>query len=259
MDYGLAGQRVLVTGSSQGIGKAIASLFLSEGCHVTLNGRNANKLALAKLELSEHSAERISTFAGDLTHANTINELASAIKAEGGIHHLICNIGNGKSTADAQFNYQEWLRMFEINFFSAVQCISSLLPLLTESTTHNFQPTITLISSICGNEGLGPASYATAKAATNAYVNNMARQLGPKGIRINVVSPGNVLFPGSTWEQKMAEDPQAVTAMLENEVPLQRFATPEDIANTVVFLSSSRASFVTGANWVVDGGQTRSI
>jgi 3-oxoacyl-[acyl-carrier protein] reductase len=101
-------------------------------------------------------------------------------------------------------------------------------------------------------------AYASAKSALIAYAKNIARPLGEFGIRVNVVSPGNIIFPGSTWEDKLAKSPEDIKAMLQREVPLQRLGTIEEVANVVVFLASQQAAFVTGANWVVDGGQTRS-
>jgi 3-oxoacyl-[acyl-carrier protein] reductase len=77
------------------------------------------------------------------------------------------------------------------------------------------------------------------------------------GIRVNAISPGNIIFPGSTWEAKLAHNREAVQAMLNHEVPMQRFGAPEEIGSVAAFLASRRAGFVTGANWVVDGGQTR--
>jgi 3-oxoacyl-[acyl-carrier protein] reductase len=91
------------------------------------------------------------------------------------------------------------------------------------------------------------------------YAKNIARPLGQRGIRVNTVSPGNVIFPGSTWEDKLAQSRDAVVEMLKREVPLQRLGTLEEIGGVVAFLASRRAAFVSGANWVVDGGQTRSM
>ena len=87
---------------------------------------------------------------------------------------------------------------------------------------------------------------------------SLSRLVGPQGVRVNAVSPGNVLFPGGSWEKKLVDRREFFEEMIQREVPLQRFASPEEIANVVVFLASERASFVTGSSVVVDGGQTRS-
>src|SRR5262249_49485192 len=97
------------------------------------------------------------------------------------------------------------------------------------------------------------------KAAVLSYGKNLARQLGPQGVRVNCVAPGNILFPGGSWEKKFAQQREHFQRYIETEVPLQRFGSPEEIADVVVFLASDRAAFVTGACVVADGGQTRSL
>ena len=88
---------------------------------------------------------------------------------------------------------------------------------------------------------------------------NLSRLVGPEGVRVNAVAPGNILFPGGTWERKLSERGEFFQQYIASEVPVQRFGTPEEIAATVVFLSSPRSSFTTGACFVVDGGQTRNF
>jgi 3-oxoacyl-[acyl-carrier protein] reductase len=117
---------------------------------------------------------------------------------------------------------------------------------------------IICISSICGLAALGaPVTYSAAKAALNATVKGLARPLAKEGIRINAVAPGNILFPGGTWDRKLQEDKDGVEAMLTREVALGRLGTPGEIAGLVTFLASPRAGFITGAIYVADGGQLR--
>lgn len=119
---------------------------------------------------------------------------------------------------------------------------------------------IVCLSSICGIEIVpgAPVTYSAAKAALHAYVHGIARPLGKKGVRINAVAPGNVLFDGSVWSKKMTEDAQSVQAMLEKDVPLARFGTPQEVADLVAYLASPRSGFATGGVWTLDGGQVRS-
>jgi 3-oxoacyl-[acyl-carrier protein] reductase len=102
-----------------------------------------------------------------------------------------------------------------------------------------------------------PVGYSVAKAALNAAVKSLARPLAAEGLRINAIAPGNILFPGGTWDRKLADDRAGVEAMLGREVALARLGSPGEIAALVVFLASPLASFITGSIHVADGGQLR--
>jgi 3-oxoacyl-[acyl-carrier protein] reductase len=117
---------------------------------------------------------------------------------------------------------------------------------------------IIFISSIAGCETLGaPIAYSCAKTALLAYSKNLANELGKYKIRVNSISPGNVLFDNSTWSEKIKNDKQKVLTYISSNVPLNEFATPEDIAKAVIFLE--QCTFVAGSNIVVDGGQIHKI
>lgn len=261
MDLGLDGQYVLVTGSSRGIGKGIAEAFLLEKANVILTGRDKAVLEETKhVFATRYGEDRLYSFVGDLQNNQVLLELVSFIEKEFGLlDHLVCNIGSGRSVSPLQEDMIEFQRMLDINLTIAVATVQGILPLLKKSASKRGSGTsITFISSICGIEALGcPVAYASAKAALAAYAKNIARPLGRKGIRVNTVLPGNVNCHGSIWENKLAQDKSAVEVMLAREVPLNRLGTPEEVASVVVFLASNQASFVAGANWVVDGGQTR--
>ena len=114
------------------------------------------------------------------------------------------------------------------------------------------------ISSICGEDPTieAPIGYTTAKAGLEMFMKTMAVRFGKKGLRFNVVSPGNVLFEGSVWDRKLKADKVAVNSYLEQQVPLARFITPQEIADAVSFLASSRAQSITGIVLPIDGGQS---
>jgi 3-oxoacyl-[acyl-carrier protein] reductase len=262
MKMGLQGQSVLITGSSRGIGRGIAEGFLREKALVIITGRDKKILENTALELSNlYGENKILYFVGDLKLSENLKSLKNLIGDKvGRIDHLVCNIGDGKSVSPLNENVLEFQRMLDINLLNAVGVVDELMALIKKSASKKKSFTsITFIGSICGLEALGcPIAYSAAKAALVSYVKNISFPLGKRGIRVNIVSPGNIMFPGSTWEKKIEENSLKVEKMLKNEVPLQRFGNIEDVSNVVVFLASERAKFINGANWVVDGGQTHS-
>lgn len=249
MDLGLTGKRALITGSSRGIGLAIARSLAAEGCLTTLHGRDE-----ARLAASARSIPSSDWISADLaTDDGPARLIDTFIDRHGSLDVLVCNVGDGRSKQGMLEAQDDWMRQLQVNLLVATATCSAAIPRLGVGAS------IVCISSICGRAALGcPLAYGSAKAALDHYVRGAARHLGARGIRINAVSPGNILFPGSTWEGKQRDKPDEVSAMLAREVPLSRFGTPDEIAACVTFLASSRAAFVTGHIMVVDGGQTRS-
>lgn len=249
MQLDLEQKIVVVTGSSSGIGLQIAADFVAEGAIVILNGRDEAKLASAKAKIK--AADYL---AGDVCKAAFCERFVdTVIDQYGGIDHLICNVGSGASVPPGEETTQEWQRLLQINLFSTTQMVAAATKILSDR-----QGSVVCISSICGVEALGcPIAYAGAKAALMSYVKNQSKLFGKKGVRINSVIPGNILFEGSVWERKLAQSADQVDEMLRNEVALSQLGTPEDVAAMAVFLCSARARFITGAGFVVDGGQLR--
>lgn len=251
MDLDLAGKTALVTGSSRGLGKAIAQALHREGCNVVLNGRDP----VVTERTARMMGARAAAVVADVTDLNSCRGLVTKTEQLfGQIDILVCNVGNGRSVPPGQESPAEWRRVLDINLASATNMVEAA----TDSLARQ-RGTIVCISSICGIETLGaPVTYSAAKAALNAYVRGIARPLGRHGIRINAIAPGNLIFEGSVWEKKLAEDTAAVEEMLQREVALGRLGTPEEIADFILFLVSPRSAFATGAVYIVDGGQTRS-
>jgi 3-oxoacyl-[acyl-carrier protein] reductase len=256
MDLGLKNKSVLVSGSSTGIGYAIAKIFLQEGARVQISGRSEKKLKDAFQTLSEcYSHDNIDLFCGDLTQPEIINKaIYQSVSRFDGLDVVIANIGSGKSPSGWEVSASDWHSIIDANLIGS-------MVLATSAVAHlkgRENPSITFISSIAGVEAIAaPIPYSAAKAGLQQAAKNLARQLGPEGIRVNTVAPGNVLASGGTWKAKMAKKPAQVKKYIETEVPLRRFADPVEVADATVFLASARARFISGALLCVDGAQTR--
>ena len=249
MNLELAGKTALVSGASRGIGLAIAQALGAEGCHVGLVARSRDGLEKAAGTFEGP----VSVHDGDAAVPETARRMvAEAAAVSGGLDVLICNAGSGASVPPGTETEAEWRRVLDVNLFPALAMIAAARPQMRRGGA------IICISSIAGLAALGaPVAYSAAKAALNATVKGLARPLAAEGLRINAVAPGNILFPGGTWDRKLNADRPAVEAMLGREVALGRLGTPQEIAALTVFLASPRASFITGAVLVADGGQLR--
>lgn len=255
MDLQLDDKTVLVTGSSRGIGLAIARSFARENGRVAITGRDKAALDVALEELSEYG-EKVQAFEGDLTRSEIIEQVVSDVQSRwGDIDCLVANIGSGTARGGWDLEEADWQGVFEINFQGAVRMAQAVL----RGMTARGGGSIVFVGSIVGLESLSaPLTYSAAKAALHNYAVNLARQVAKDGIRVNCVAPGNVLFPGGSWERKLEERREFFEDYIRREVPMGRFGTPEEIADAVTYLSSPRASFITGSVLVADGGQTRS-
>ncbi|WP_115071187.1 SDR family NAD(P)-dependent oxidoreductase [Synechococcus sp. UW179B] len=254
MDSDLSDKRVLVTGSSRGIGRYIANKFYSHGCKVVLNGLSEVSLNKA---VADFSSPNVSGLAADVSDPSQASELIRfCIKKYKQLDILVCNAGSGTSAPPGSETYTDWLRSFHQNFFSATNCIE-------EAKVHlgHAQGKVICVSSICGHEFIpgAPTTYSVAKSALNSYVKHASMSLSKSGITINAIQPGNILFPGSTWQSKLIDNPQMVNKMLKDNVPLSNFGRPEQIADLVFWLCSYNGSFCTGSIFTLDGGQTRSL
>lgn len=254
MNLGLANKRVLVTGSSRGIGLAIAKAFLDEGAQVVLSSRNQKELdqCVEKI-IGENSSSRVLSIRCDFTRSEDISALKQQILEEWeGVDIIVANVGSGKSVKTPIPDAKDWEQVFSLNFDSALSTAREFCPLLQLS-----KGSIISISSIAGMEAFGaPTDYSVAKTAVLAFSKNLARKVASDGVRVNCIAPGNIYFEGGSWDEKIQSDPDGIQQLIESTVPMQRFGKPEEIADAVLFLSSERAPFITGTVLKVDGGQT---
>jgi 3-oxoacyl-[acyl-carrier protein] reductase len=254
VDLGLKGKIGLVTGASRGIGNRIALELAAEGMNLCICGRTEGTLAAAAEQICKAGVE-VETFVGDITDTASANAFIAAAKARFGdqIHVLINNVGGSVWTPFAEITDEEWLHVFNLSFFSAVRVSRAAFPGLEAGGGS-----IVNVSSIFGRENGGPISYNAAKSAMISMSSNLAIEATKKGIRVNSVAPGSIIFPGGSWERKQKADPEAMAKFVEDSIPGGRFGTPEEVAAVVTFLASPKASWVLGACLNVDGGQSKS-
>ena len=257
MDLELRGKRVLVTGSTRGIGRATAERFLDEGARVVLTSRSETELRKARDELaSRQAASDVLCRACDFRSPGDIKALREFIASSwDGLDILIANVGYGVSVPDPVPERDHMDHIFAENLHSAIDSAREFLPLVAAS-----KGSIVFVSSIAGVEAFGaPVDYSVAKTAVIAFSKNLARKVADQGVRVNCVAPGNVYFEGGSWDMKLKDDPERIRNIIETTVPMKRFADPAEIADAILFLSSRRASFITGACLIVDGGQTTTL
>jgi 3-oxoacyl-[acyl-carrier protein] reductase len=258
MDLELHDKVAFIGGSSRGIGLAIARAFLREGANVVITGRNVESLEEASTLLAaEVEPWRVLSICGDMTNpADIRHALEETLSSFGGVDAMVANIGSGTARRGWDLSLEDWQAALNANLLGGMALAGAVLPHLVARGGGS----LTFIASIAGCEAINaPVAYSAAKAAILSAMKSLSRLVGPQGVRVNAVAPGNVLFPGGSWERKLAERRDFFEEYVKSEVPLQRFGQPEEIADAVVFLASARATFIAGACMVVDGGQTRSV
>lgn len=241
-----AGRRALVTGGSRGIGAAIVQRLLDSGATVVTTARSHTATTPSG---ASFIAGDISTLAGAQQIARqTIDEL-------GGLDILVNNAAAARAHLGgiATIPDDEWIDALDLNYLSAVRVTNAVLPALRESESG-------AIVNLSSSAALTPpnvlAHYGAAKAALIAYTKALATELAPLGVRANTVTPGNVLTPGADAIRQAIADANGVTLDATTaHIPLGRPGDPRDIAELVGFLASDRAQWITGANFVADGGE----
>jgi len=257
MDLQLKNQVAFLAGSSRGLGKAIAAALLREGCRVCITGRGAASLDLAAEEMAKSfGKENILKLPGDFTDGKIIaGALDNVVKAWGSLDILIANIGSGIGKPGWQQTDGEWERLFNVNLFGSVRLAQTAIPHMQQRGGS-----IIFISSIVGVEATAaPLPYSAAKSALISYSKNLARTVAEYKIRVNCIAPGNIFFPGGSWDRHLESRRESVLQYIASEVPLKRFGTPEEIANMTILLASPVSGFATGGCYIVDGGQTRTM
>jgi len=248
MDLGLIDHVAIVTGGSRGIGRAIALALAAESVRVAICARTEGPLREVEAELGKHGEAL--AIAADVTEAADVERVVSETVDRFGQLDILVNCAGTRGREDTD---EIWNATYASNLLGAARMTRAALPHLRASGHGS----VVHITSIYGRESGGPISYNAIKSAMNAHAKALALELAPD-VRVNAVAPGSVAFPGGSWGRRLEEDPEGMAKFIEDNIPMGRFGTPEEIANVVVFLCSDQANWVTGACINVDGGQSRS-
>jgi len=242
----LEGKIALLTGAGTGIGRSIAKRLADEGAAVVITGRTKETLAESA---GQH--ENISYVVADIGRPDEVAHLVSEVRERHGrLDILVNNAGVAPVTPFAEATMDEYDSVFLANVRGLVDLTMRTLPLLKETKGN----VVNLSSVIVARPVANMSNYAASKAAVNAYTKVWAKEFAQDGVRVNVVSPGPIETPIYDKTDLSAEGIQEHVNSVIRQVPLHRFGKAEDVASVVAFLASDEANFVTGAEYLVDGG-----
>lgn len=262
MDLALKNAKVLVIAASQGLGAATARQFSREGAIVVINSRNLQHLQQTASDIVEETDNPVFTVAGDVSDANTAQRVVkNAAEMLGGLDIIITNAGGPPAGEFKDFGLNDWESATQLTLLSAVNLIQAAIPYLKKSS----KPAILAITSIAAKQPVNNLTLSnTLRPAVTALMKTLSLELAEDGIRVNSILPGITNTERldkliNTWAEQKDISPDEQRELTAASIPLRRIGSPEEFANTAVFLCSPAAGFITGVALTVDGGDSRSI
>ncbi len=249
--FDLTGKRALITGSSQGIGLALAQALASAGAQIVLNGRDATKLAQAceQLQSQGYACE---TQAFDVTDANAVQLGVAEIEARAPIDILVNNAGIQIRGAFTEFKATDWDRLIATNLSSAFHVGQAVARHMVQRKRGKIV-NVCSVQSELGRPTIAP--YTATKGGLKMLTKGMAIDLGPQGIQVNGLGPG---YFDTELTSALVKDP-VFTGWIEKRVPAGRWGKVEELGGAMIFLASAASDFVNGHILYVDGGMTASL
>ncbi|MBT5797142.1 MAG: SDR family oxidoreductase [Porticoccaceae bacterium] len=252
MDLGLKGKKVIMNGGSHGLGLASLKTYAAEGCDVAFFSSNAERVAAAEKQIDAAGSGKV--FGAELDMTGNPEGYASwlekAVKDLGG-----CDIFIHTASASGQGATGDWDRCLDLDIKGATIAIEVLTPALAASDCGSV---IFMSSTAALEKFVAPQAFNAIKAAMITYGSQLSQALAPQGIRVNCVSPGPIEYPSGNWETIKANMEDFYDGVVA-QMPMGRLGEPQEVANSVVFLSSPASPYTTGANLVIDGGFTKRV
>lgn len=249
MELGLIGKKILIVGASKGIGRGIVMGFAHEGTNIVGIARTEELLKDVKQEALKEGAASFEYEISDIINGDC-KALAQMLLDKYGLFDVIVhNVGTSLCGNNHLGDSEDWIKALRTNALASIDMNSVFLPAMIERGSGH----VVHISSISAVMQRGNPLYASSKTFLNAYVTTVGRMLAPTGVVMCSVMPGAVVFEGSYWDKFIKEGHPRVQDFLRHHQAVNRFGTPEEIANVVVFMASNRSSFMQATNIPVDG------
>jgi 3-oxoacyl-[acyl-carrier protein] reductase len=249
VDFGIEGKVALVTGATKGIGLGIAQALAREGARVAVVARTQ-----ADVQRVAGSIHGFGIAADLMTEEGCTRAVEQTQEHLGQIEILVNNLGARAGTTWNDTGPKELIAAFEGNVVVGARMSKLVLAGMIERGWGR----IVVITSVWGRESGGAPAYNAAKAAEISMVKSLAREVAAKGVTVNGVAPGSILWDGGGWHRRQQADPEGIAEFVRREMPLARFGTVDEVASVVAFVCSRRASLLNGASIAVDGAQGRS-